>query len=89
MMSKMMSEFRHKISVNRGDFRGVHIGRICSINIVCHLRARGVSHICLSVFLVNAEDIEVCCECVTESEGSDLAPDTEPGADPSQPFLKP
>ena len=89
MMSKMMSEFRQKIPVNRGDFRGVHIRRICRINIVCHLRARGVSHICLSVFLVNAEDIEVCCESVTESVGRDFALDTEPVADPSQPFSKP
>lgn len=72
MMSKMMSKFRQKIPVNRGDFRGVHIGRICRINIVCHLRARGVSHICLSVLFVNTEDIEVCGKSVTQSVGRDF-----------------
>ena len=84
-----MSEFRQKIPVNRGDFRGVHIGRICRVNIVCHLRARGVSHICLSVLFVNAEDIEISGESMAESVGRDFVLDAEPGAEPLQPFSKP
>lgn len=40
-----------------------------------------MSHVCLSVFFVDAEDIEIRGESVAQSVGRDFVFDAEPGAE--------
>lgn len=89
LMSNLMSEFREKIAVQFAYICCRNVRAIRSIDVIGYAAPSGVSHVCLTIFFGYAQDIEICCKRMPESEGSDLALDTEPVADPSQPFLKP